>query len=73
MWYGHTPLCGVGAAGFFEVKKISPPAESLGIHELPSNTHNGDQISVRGEVCDVSEVQRRYAREHAHINCRALL
>ena len=37
-------------AGFFEVKKISPPAESLGIHELPHNTHNGDMISVCGEV-----------------------
>ena len=38
------------SAGFFEVKKISPPAESLGIHELPHNTHNGDMISVHGEV-----------------------
>ncbi len=47
-WGNPTMWC--GAAGFFEVKKISPPAESLGIHELPSNTHNGDQISVRGEV-----------------------
>ncbi len=50
VWRGAAKPRGVGAAGFFEVKKISPPAESLGIHELPSNTHNGDQISVRGEV-----------------------
>ena len=29
---------------------ITPPKESLGIHALPPDTHNGDQIQVEGKV-----------------------
>ncbi len=37
-------------AGLFEVQKINPPPQSLGIHNLPVDTHNGDQITVEDEV-----------------------
>jgi hypothetical protein len=37
-------------AGFFEVKNINPPPKSLGIHRLPVDTHNGDQITVEDQV-----------------------
>ena len=37
-------------AGLFEVQKINPPPQSLGIHSLPVDTHNGDQITVEDEV-----------------------
>ena len=40
------PLC----AGLFEVQRINPPPKSLGIHSLPVNTHNGDQITIDDEV-----------------------
>lgn len=36
--------------GLFEVQKINPPPKSLGIHNLPVDTHNGDQITVEDEV-----------------------
>ncbi|KAK9842082.1 hypothetical protein WJX81_007684 [Elliptochloris bilobata] len=64
--------------GFFEVRKISPPAESLGIHELPKNTHNGDQINVQGEdyvvrtlVLKYKLVGGRYERDHSRLDCTA--
>lgn len=41
-------------AGLFEVQKINPPPQSLGIHSLPVDTHNGDQITVENEVMDPS-------------------
>jgi hypothetical protein len=31
----------------FEVVDTTPPPQSLGIHEFPPNTHNGEQIVVR--------------------------
>ena len=43
----QTRLC----AGLFEVKDVSPPPRTLGIHSLPPDTHNGDQIEVEGQVC----------------------
>ena len=36
--------------GVFEVQRINPPPKSLGIHNLPADTHNGDQITVEDEV-----------------------
>ena len=36
--------------GMFEVKDVSPPPRILGIHSLPPDTHNGDQIEVEGQV-----------------------
>lgn len=36
--------------GLFEVKDVSPPPRVLGIHSLPPDTHNGDQIEVQGQV-----------------------
>ena len=38
------------SAGLFEVKDVSPPPRVLGIHSLPPDTHNGDQIEVEGQV-----------------------
>ena len=38
------------STGVFEVEKINPPPQSLGIHHLPVDTHNGDQITVEDEV-----------------------
>lgn len=57
--------------GTFEVSIITPPPHSLGIHALPQNTHNGDQIEVNGSDYVVSSVVLqyklvggRYRREH---------
>ena len=36
--------------GQFEVKVLSPPPRTLGIHNFPADTHNGDQIEVEGQV-----------------------
>ncbi len=38
------------APGTFEVRIVTPPPTSLGIHRLPPDTHNGDQIEVDGKV-----------------------
>ena len=43
----HDSFC----VGLFEVKDLSPPPKVLGIHSLPPDTHNGDQIEVEGQVC----------------------
>lgn len=42
--------CLVESTGQFEVKVITPPPRSLGVHVLPPDTHNGDQIEVDGSV-----------------------
>ena len=42
--------CKRDLTGVFEVEKINPPPKSLGIHHLPVDTHNGDQITVEDEV-----------------------
>ncbi len=40
---------------------VAPPKHnSLGVHELPPNTHNGDLIHVQGEDYVVSSVVLRY-------------
>lgn len=31
--------------------RVSPPPRSLGIHDLPADTHNGDQITVEDQAC----------------------
>lgn len=58
----------------FEVQDMSPPPCSLGIHALPPNTHNGDQIEVDGSAyvvqCVVLQyrlVRGKYRREHAKL------
>ncbi|KAK9853098.1 hypothetical protein WJX84_005554, partial [Apatococcus fuscideae] len=35
--------------GTFEVRIVTPPPTSLGIHRFPPDTHNGDQIEVDGK------------------------
>ncbi|CAL8463556.1 g3090 [Coccomyxa elongata] len=57
--------------GVFEVEKINPPPKSLGIHHLPVDTHNGDQITVEDEdfvvtglVLKYKLVGGRYQRDH---------
>ncbi|CAL5223745.1 g6306 [Coccomyxa viridis] len=57
--------------GLFEVQKINPPPQSLGIHNLPVDTHNGDQITVEDEdfvvtslVLKYKLVGGRYQRDH---------
>lgn len=32
--------------GLYEVKVVTPPPRSLGVHALPPNTHNGDLIEL---------------------------
>jgi len=68
VWRGAAKPRGVGAAGFFEVKKISPPAESLGTS--CQATRITATRSACGARCDVCTLQRSlaYAREHAHID-----
>lgn len=58
-------------AGSFEVKIVTPPPHSLGVHALPADTHNGDQIEVDGSDYVVSSlvlqwklVGGRYQRDH---------
>ncbi|KAI3426905.1 hypothetical protein D9Q98_006849 [Chlorella vulgaris] len=60
--------------GLFEVEDVSPPKRSLGIHALPPNTHNGDQIAVAGSsyvvqsvVMQYKLVRGKYCREHARL------
>ena len=50
-------------AGLFEVQKINPPPQSLGIHNLPVDTHNGDQITVENEV--MIPTLRQYVKDVA--------
>uniref|UniRef100_A0A061RL69 Uncharacterized protein n=1 Tax=Tetraselmis sp. GSL018 TaxID=582737 RepID=A0A061RL69_9CHLO len=57
--------------GFFEVKVITPPPRSLGIHSLEPNTGCGDEVEVDGDTFVVSSVvlqyklQRgKYVRDH---------
>ncbi|GMH41907.1 hypothetical protein BSKO_09817 [Bryopsis sp. KO-2023] len=47
----------------YEVRVITPPPRSLGIHKFPPNTHNGDQIEVDGTDYVVSSVSVRYRRQ----------
>ncbi|KAK9813251.1 hypothetical protein WJX72_011483 [[Myrmecia] bisecta] len=61
--------------GTFEVRVITPPPESLGIHSLPANTHNGDQIEVNGQdyvvsglVVQYKLVRGAYQREHHRLD-----
>ncbi|KAI8104820.1 hypothetical protein M9434_003372 [Picochlorum sp. BPE23] len=44
----------------FEVKDISPPPESLGLHSFPPNTTNGDVITVNGQSYVVKSTVIRY-------------
>ncbi|DBA87588.1 hypothetical protein WJX77_005851 [Trebouxia sp. C0004] len=60
-----------GKPGLFEVKDVSPPPRLLGIHSLPPDTHNGDQIEVEGQDYVVDSVTLhyklvggKYQREH---------
>ncbi|KAL4423425.1 hypothetical protein ABPG77_010003 [Micractinium sp. CCAP 211/92] len=60
--------------GLFEVQDVSPPPRSLGIHALPPNTHNGDQIEVEGSafvvqavVMQYKLVRGKYRRDHARL------
>lgn len=60
--------------GLFEVHDVSPPPRSLGIHALPPNTHNGDQIEVEGSaflvqavVMQYKLVRGKYRRDHARL------
>lgn len=50
--------------GQFEVRVITPPPKSLGIHRFPVNTHNGDQIAVNGKDYVVSSISLRFQRIH---------
>lgn len=49
--------------GHFEVRVITPPQRSLGVHCLPTNPHCGEQIEVDGKDYVVSSVVVRYIRE----------
>ncbi|KAL3147981.1 hypothetical protein ABBQ38_014276 [Trebouxia sp. C0009 RCD-2024] len=49
-----------GKPGLFEVKDVSPPPRVLGIHSLPPDTHNGDQIEVEGQDYVVDSVMFHY-------------
>lgn len=57
----HDSFC----AGLFEVKDLSPPPKILGIHSLPPDTHNGDQIEVEGQVrlSAISLLTRRHTTQ----------
>lgn len=44
----------------FEVEDITPPKQSLGLHLLPANTHNGDAIDVHGDSYVVQTVVLQY-------------
>ena len=46
--------------GVFEVQDVSPPPQSLGMHTLPPNTHNGDEIEVEGDSYVVQKVVFRF-------------
>ncbi len=55
----------------FQVMDISPPPESLGVHCLPPNTTNGDQIEIDGQSFIVEKTRvrwklraGRYVRDH---------
>ena len=55
----------------FKVMDISPPPESLGVHCLPPNTTNGDQIEIDGQSFIVEKTRVRwklqggkYVRDH---------
>ncbi|PSC75507.1 hypothetical protein C2E20_1129 [Micractinium conductrix] len=65
------------APGLFEVQDLSPPPQSLGIHALPPNTHNGDQIELDGAAYVVQSVvlqyrlvRGKYRRDHARLEVR---
>ncbi|EFN56875.1 hypothetical protein CHLNCDRAFT_51665 [Chlorella variabilis] len=60
--------------GLFEVEDMSPPSRSLGIHALPPNTHNGDQVEIAGSsyvvqsvVLQFKLVRGKYRRDHARL------
>eukprot|EP00884_Botryococcus_braunii_P003615 jgi/Botrbrau1/13254/Bobra.0074s0003.1 len=64
--------------GQFEVKVITPPPRSLGVHVLPPDTHNGDQIEVdgldyvvSGVVLQYKLVRGRYEREHNRLEVQS--
>lgn len=42
------------------MKDVSPPPRVLGIHSLPPDTHNGDQIEVEGQDYVVDSVMFHY-------------
>ena len=42
---------------------MSPPEVSLGIHELPADTHNGDTISIKDQDFIVSSLTMRWRLE----------
>lgn len=48
--------------GQFEVRVLTPPPKSLGIHRFPPNTHNGDQIEVDGKDYVVASISLKYHR-----------
>jgi len=61
--------------GLFEVRVLSPPPRSLGIHSLPPNTHCGETIEVDGEwyivaklVCQYKLHGGRYVRDHHRLD-----
>ena len=46
-----------------QVKVVSPPEVSLGIHQLPADTHNGDTISIKDQDFIVSSLTMRWRLE----------
>ncbi|KAK9795514.1 hypothetical protein WJX73_003068 [Symbiochloris irregularis] len=65
--------------GTFEVNIVTPPPLSLGIHALPPDTHNGDQIEVEGSnyvvscvVLQYKLVGGRYQRDNNRLEIQAL-
>jgi hypothetical protein len=60
--------------GFFEVKVVTPPPRSLGIHALPPLTHNGDAVEIDNAsyvvtslVLQYKLVAGRYVRDHSRL------
>lgn len=54
---------------------ISPPPESLGVHCLPPNTTNGDEIEIDGQSFIVEKTRirwklsrGRYVRDHKRLD-----
>lgn len=54
-------------SGLFEVQVVTPPKESLGIHALPPDTHNGDQINIDGKVSPATPSQKLSPRFLLHL------
>ena len=49
--------------GLFEVLVETPPPRSLGLHDLPPDTHNGDRIEIDERAYVVRRLVLRYRLE----------